>query len=587
MPVVTSRIQELDKGSLRANRINKLEVKEKLSMNMKPFWWLALAFTLMWIWFEWMQFSAPVPLTADVSQVQEQFIESEIPGVPNVNRLVDDSVPSAIQGLAIPDARVAMAQGQRIHVQTDVFDVVIDTHGGDIRSVHLREHQATHDRTQNFQLMSDQGKLFHIAQNGIAVTANSLLPAPTHKSIFQATQTNHILTGDTLVVPMTWEQDGIKVTKTYTFTRGTHLIEVNYRVENRTNLMWSGSLYSQLVRGSYDPEHRKLMYTFTGPVLFDPHAENMFTRHSFNDLETEPVQNRSILGGWTAMIQHHFLTAVIPDQNTQNSFYIRPLSEDRFVTGVVKPLVEIPPGQTANLTTDLYMGPIIQNVLRDVAPGLERTVDYGIFTLLAKPIFWLLSTIYSVIGNWGWAIIVLTILIKVLFYKLSEKSYRSMARLKKFQPKLKQLKEHYGDDKAIFQQKMMKLYKEEKINPLGGCLPILVQMPVFIALYWVVLYSAEMRQAEWILWINDLSATDPYFILPVIMGVTMYIQQRLNPSVMMDEMQQKIMKLLPFVFTIFFMFFPAGLVLYWVVNNILSVAQQSYITRKIESGEYK
>ncbi len=214
-------------------------------------------------------------------------------------------------------------------------------------------------------------------------------------------------------------------------------------------------------------------------------------------------------------------------------------------------------------------------------------MDYGVLTIIAEPIFWVLEKIHALVGNWGWSIILLTILIKLLFYKLSETSYRSMARLKKFQPKLQQLKENYGDDKAIFQQKLMKLYKEEKINPLGGCLPILVQMPVFIALYWVLLYSAEMRQAPWILWIQDLSAKDPYYILPVLMGISMWVQQKLNPSAMMDEMQQKVMKALPFIFTIFFMFFPAGLVLYWVVNNILSVAQQWYITKKIESGEEK
>ncbi len=558
-------------------------------MNMKPFWWLALAFTLMWLWFEWMKFTAPVPIDPLVTQVQEQSVGSGDLEIPTANQVLEGIVPQANQGQveAVPQAQAGMAQGQRVRVKTDVLEVIIDTHGGDIRSVHLLEYKATEDRTQNFQLMSDQGRLFHIAQNGIAVTANSELPAPTHQSLFQAQNTKYVLTGDTLVVPLTWEEGGIRVTKTYTFTRGKYAVYVDYKVENNTNQTWAGSLYSQLVRSSYDPEHRRLMYTFTGPVLFDAAAEDRFTKYKFSDLDTQPVQNRSVVGGWTAMIQHYFLTAIIPNQEAQNNFFIRPLTDGRYVTGVVKPLVEIPAGQTAVLSSQLYMGPIIQDVLAEVAPGLELTVDYGIFTFVAAPLFWVLSFIYSFVGNWGWSIIILTILIKILFYKLSEKSYRSMARLKKFQPKLQQLKENYGDDKAIFQQKMMKLYKEEKINPLGGCLPILVQMPVFLALYWVVLYAAEMRQAEWALWINDLSVPDPFFILPVIMGLTMFIQQRLNPSVMMDEMQQKIMKLLPFVFTIFFMFFPAGLVLYWVVNNILSVAHQWYVTRQIVAGEEK
>lgn len=285
------------------------------------------------------------------------------------------------------------------------------------------------------------------------------------------------------------------------------------------------------------------------------------------------------------MIQQYFLTALVPNQNAQNSYYAKPLGDERFAVGVVEPLVEIAPGQTDQVRSQIYIGPESQKILADIAPGLELTIDYGILTFLAEPLFWLLDKIHSVVGNWGVAIILLTILIKLVFYKLSETSYRSMARLKKFQPKLKQLKENYGDDKAVFQQKMMKLYKEEKINPLGGCLPILIQMPVFIALYWALLYSVEMRQAPFMLWIDDLSSKDPYFILPVLMGLTMYVQQKLNPSAMMDEMQQKVMKMLPFIFTFFFMFFPAGLVLYWVVNNILSVSQQWYITKKIEASD--
>ncbi len=285
------------------------------------------------------------------------------------------------------------------------------------------------------------------------------------------------------------------------------------------------------------------------------------------------------------MIQHYFVTAVVPNQNVTNNYYAKALDQGRYSIGVVEPSVTVNTGESGVIRSQLYIGPTEQNILKNIAPGLEKTIDYGMFTILAEPLFWLLNHINNFIGNWGWSIIILTILIKLAFYKLSETSYRSMARLRKFQPKLKQLKENYGDDKVLFQQKMMKLYKEEKINPLGGCLPILVQMPVFIALYWVLIYSVEMRQAEWILWITDLSAKDPYFILPVLMGITMYVQQKLNPTAMMDEMQQKVMKLLPFIFTIFFMWFPAGLVLYWVMNNILSVSQQWYITRKIEAGE--
>jgi len=556
-------------------------------MNMRSFWWLALAFTLTWIYLEWMQFS-----TAKTEQVATQVAtQSETPLANAAPTSV--SAPSAVPGAntpaaqssAVPVAQKAMEQGQRIQVVTDNLDLIIDTVGGDIREARLLQYGATEDHSQPYQLMSDSGALLYVAQNGIAMQPDSKLPAPNHKATYQVSQSRFEMTGDTLVVPMTWQQDGIKVTKTYTFTRGKYLVDIGYKVENATTESWGGSLYSQLVRNRYNPDDNFMMYTYTGPVLYDGQAEEKYVKHSFDDLNTETVNGKSVMGGWGAMIQQYFLTAIIPNQEVNNNYYAKPLGNDRYAIGVVEPLVSIPAGTSGQLVSQIYIGPEKQDVLADIAPGLELTIDYGILTFLAEPLFWVLDQIHSVVGNWGLAIILLTILIKLVFYKLSETSYRSMARLKKFQPKLQQLKENYGDDKVIFQQKMMKLYKEEKINPLGGCLPILVQMPVFIALYWVLLYSVEMRQAPFILWIEDLSAQDPYFILPIIMGVTMFIQQKLNPSAMMDEMQQKVMKLLPFIFTIFFLFFPAGLVLYWVVNNILSVTQQWYITRKIEAGE--
>ncbi|BBP44614.1 membrane protein insertase YidC [Thiosulfativibrio zosterae] len=553
-------------------------------MNMRSFWWLALAFTLMWIWLEWMKFTAPQPPAA-----QPSTNSAAVSAVPGVNNAADISVPTAHAPVAegsVPQLQSTLAQGQRIHVVTDVLDIEIDTQGGDIRSTKLLQYHATADKTQSFQLMADQpGGLTYIAQNGIAVQPDATLTAPTHKSAFKAEATEYVMSGDTLSVPLTWSENGVTITKTYTFKKGEYLVGLDFKVQNQTEQSWAGSLYSQLVRTPFDPDHNAMMYTYTGPVLYDPNAESKYTKHAFDDLDKMAIPSYNALGGWTAMIQHYFMAAIIPSQAAQNNFFIKPLSEGRYAAGVVEPMVTVAAGQQGVLSSQIYMGPIIQDKLEEIAPGLELTVDYGVLTFIAEPIFWLLELIHSFLGNWGWSIIALTLVIKILFYKLSETSYRSMAKMKKFSPKLATLKERYGDDKATFQKKMMELYREEKINPLGGCLPILVQMPVFIALYWVVLYSAEMRQAEWMWWITDLSAKDPYYILPVIMGVTMYIQQQLNPSAMMDEMQQKVMKFLPFIFTVFFMFFPAGLVLYWVVNNILSVAQQWYITKKIEAGE--
>lgn len=557
-------------------------------MNMRSFWWLALAFTLLWIWLQWTQFqqkSAQPPALQSQAVNQSATPSTNSSGSPAV---LDEDVPAAYSATQdIPVAKTEMAKGQRILVKTDVFEVMIDTQGGDIRDTKLLAYAATDDRSQPFHLMGDSGQMLYVAQNGLALQAKAILPAPTHKSLYQAQKDQYLMTGDILEVPLTWHQDGVKVTKTYTFKKGEYLIQVRYQIENQTQQEWAGSFYSQLVRNPYDPEHNRMMYTYTGPVLYDGLAESKYNKHSFDDLQQQPITGYQTTGGWAAMIQHYFMSAVIPDQTTQNRFYAKPVGENNYSAGVVEPVTTVAAGETAQIESSLYIGPIIQDKLEAIAPGLELTVDYGILTIIAKPIFWVLEQIHSFVGNWGWSIIFLTVLIKLLFYKLSETSYRSMARLKKFQPKLKQLKENYGDDKVIFQQKMMKLYKEEKINPLGGCLPILVQMPVFIALYWVLLYSAEMRQAPWMLWIQDLSAKDPYYILPVLMGISMWVQQKLNPSAMMDEMQQKVMKFLPFVFTVFFMFFPAGLVLYWVVNNVLSVAQQWYITQKIQSGEQK
>jgi len=553
-------------------------------MNMRSFWWLALAFTLLWIWLQWTQFQHK---NTQPPAVQPQ-VEGQTSNLQDVPAVVDEEVPSAyLTTQEVPVAKSQIAKGQRITIKTDVLEVTIDTQGGDIRDVKLLQYAASADRSQPFHLMGDEGQMLYVAQNGLALQSKAVLPAPTHKSLYQAKQREYVMTANQLSVPLTWVEDGVKVTKTYTFKKGDYLVGLEYQVENQTDKEWAGSLYSQLVRNAYDPEHNAMMYTYTGPVLYDGLAESKYNKHAFDDLQKQPVAGYQTTGGWAAMIQHYFMSAVIPDQSTQNRFYAKPVGEGNYTAGVVEPVKTIPAGQTGVLTTSLYIGPIIQDKLEAIAPGLELTVDYGILTLIAKPIFWVLEQIHSFIGNWGWSIILLTVLIKLLFYKLSETSYRSMARLKKFQPKLKQLKENYGDDKVIFQQKMMKLYKEEKINPLGGCLPILVQMPVFIALYWVLLYSAEMRQAPWMLWIQDLSAKDPYYILPVLMGISMWVQQKLNPSAMMDVMQQKVMKFLPFIFTVFFMFFPAGLVLYWVVNNILSVAQQWYITQKIAAGEEK
>jgi YidC/Oxa1 family membrane protein insertase len=298
------------------------------------------------------------------------------------------------------------------------------------------------------------------------------------------------------------------------------------------------------------------------------------------DAMRESNLNRTVTGGWAAMIQHYFLAAWIPSQDETNTYYTKAPGDNRYIIGMVGAVKTIAPGETGTLDARLYVGPKLQDHLQQVAKGLELTVDYGILTIISEPLFWVLKHIHSIVGNWGWSIIIITIMLKALFYKLSETSYKSMAHMRKVQPRLQALKERYGDDKQKLNEAMMKMYREEKINPLGGCLPILVQIPVFIALYWMLLESVEMRQAPFMLWIKDLSTADPYYVLPVLMGITMLIQHRLNPTPM-DPIQARVMMILPIAFTFFFMFFPAGLVLYWVVNNTLSIAQQWYITRVV------
>ena len=367
-------------------------------------------------------------------------------------------------------------------------------------------------------------------------------------------------------------------TRTYRFARDNYVVKIRVDVANRGEEAWQGALYGQLQRGEPEsPGGLFRTYTYTGGILSGP--EKPYEKVDFSDMASQDV-DREATGGWVAMIQHYFAAAWIPGSEDTNHYYSKSLPNGRFAIGVVGPVGVVSPGSTGGFSLAMYVGPKIQERMQDVAPHLERTVDYGWLWLIAEPLFWLLSWIHGFVGNWGWAIIILTFLIKLAFFQLSATSYKSMARMRKLQPRITALRERYGADKQRMNQAMMELYRQEKINPLGGCLPILVQIPVFIALYWVLLESVELRQASFIGWLDDLSLHDPYFVLPVAMGVTMLIQQRLNPTPP-DPMQAKIMMALPFVFTFFFLFFPSGLVLYWFVNNMLSIIQQWVITKKI------
>ena len=468
-----------------------------------------------------------------------------------------------------------------ITVETDLLRVEISPRGGTISNVWLLDYPFSPERRdEKFQLLKMDPPNMFVAQSGLRGDRADLLP--THEELFKATADTYRLgvNDSTLRVELTWTgPSGIQVLKRYDFARGSYVITASQEISNPTAEPLAAREYNQMLRTEYkDPNGSRFVSTYTGGVYYTP--ENKYKKVSFANMQEGKLEIIAT-DGWVAMIQHYFLAAWVPPREVAETFYTGVLDNSRFIIGKWSPSVAVPPGGSYAFADKLYVGPKLQESLAEVAPGLELTVDYGWLTIIAQPIHWLLSMIYSVVGNWGWAIIVLTIMIKGAFYKLSETSYKSMAGMRQITPRMQALKDRYGDDKERLNQAMMELYKTEKINPLGGCLPIVVQIPVFIALYWVLLESVEMRQAPWILWIQNLSAPDPYYILPLVMGVSMFVQQRLNPAPP-DPVQAKIMMSLPFVFTVFFAFFPAGLVLYWTVNNLLSIAQQWHITRNIE-----
>jgi len=477
-----------------------------------------------------------------------------------------------------------------VSVSTDVLELAIDLVGGTVVDASLSDYPVTQATPNNkVTLFSSKGENLFIAQSGLL----SRQPAPNHTSVYQSTSMNYTLApgADELRVPLTWlDESGISVTKTFIFRRGHYDIEVRHTITNNSGAPWIGSRYDQLQRarqlegeggGFSDPGR----YSFNGIGFYSP--DEKFEKVDFEDVSSEPYQ-RSFSDGWLSMIQHYFFAAWVPpagEQNTYSTQVFSPSGWPRYIARAVSPAVSVGPSANHAFSSLLYVGPKLQDELDDIAPGLQHTVNYGIFTVFSKPLFWLLSKIHNFVGNWGWAIVLLTVLIKLAFFKLTEAQYKSMARMRKLQPRIEALKERFGDDRQRMSQAMMEMYKKEKVNPLGGCLPILVQIPIFIALYWVLLESVELRQAPFVGWISNLSARDPYFILPALNAAFMILTQRLTPTAGMDPMQAKMMKFMPVAFSVMFAFFPAGLVLYWATNAGLSLAQQWYITRKIAAAD--
>jgi YidC/Oxa1 family membrane protein insertase len=549
--------------------------------NTRLFLFAALVFVGVLLWQQWQIDYGPQP-TAPVETSGEPGQTQSAEAAPQFEDLPEQADGLTETDQTTPESAPVLAAEKQIIVETDVIRAVIDTRGGVIRSLKLKKYPVSLEQPDEWlELIHSDIDSLHIIQSGLR---NRTDTAPTHHSIYRVEKNEYRLAdhADELSVPLVWMQDGIEVTKTYLFRRGDYLIDVSHRVVNNSDTDWQGSQYRQIQRARPISESR-ILYTYTGAVYYNDEVK--YEKVKFGDMEDERLQEQST-GGWIAMLQHYFLSAWIPVQGDINLAYSIANTGQQPATYTIGLRSEnriIAPGGQDEFTSQLYVGPKVVTRLEEISPGLDLTVDYGVLTFLSKPLYWLLSFYSKYVGNWGLAIILLTFTIKAVFYKLSETSYRSMARMRKVSPRLKTLKERYGDDRKKMNQAMMELYKTEKINPMGGCLPILVQIPVFIALYWALLESVDLRQAPFILWIKDLSVMDPYFVLPLIMGISMFIQQRLNPPPP-DPIQAKVMMALPFIFTVFFAFFPAGLVLYWVVNNILSITQQWIITKRIEAG---
>ncbi|KAB2319827.1 membrane protein insertase YidC [Betaproteobacteria bacterium SCN1] len=539
--------------------------------NQRLILFIVFSFSLLLLWESWQSRHAPTPAPTPAAQ------SAAVPG----------AAPTPSQALNAPAAPApavaAFARGVRAVAETDVLRATIDANGGDLRMLQLLPYRETDDKKQIFELFEDdESGRPYIAQSGLIGK-----DMPTHRSVYQLNAGTYRLTNGAarLEVPLVWDDaaTGVRVEKTYIFKRGSYEIDVRTRVINRGTQPVDLTPYYQFTRHGQPPRGESIfIHSYTGPAFYTDAKK--FQKVPFKSIEEGKADfEKNASDGWASMVQHHFVAAWLPQGAVKREFYVRALGEGQYTNGVILAEGTLAPGQEKTFTVPLYAGPQIQETLEATAPGLDLSRDYGWLKPLAFPIFWALEKLEGIVGNWGWAIIILTIAIKLLMYPLSAASYKSMAKMKKLTPRLQQLKEAYGDDRAKLHQAMAEMYKTEKINPLGGCLPILIQIPVFIALYWVLLAAVEMRGAPWVGWITDLTAPDPWFILPIVMGITSILQVKLNPQPM-DPMQAKIMMIMPVAFTVMFVFFPAGLVLYWVVNNILSIAQQWAINRQVEGG---
>ncbi len=555
-------------------------------MNNKNLYLITLMFLGFLLYTQWQKDYA----TPTASQTPPAAVNSSsVPQDNNVPQPVDNDIPQPTQNIqATTDLPVTTTQSSQVEVIADVETPLLKLQfakqGGALVYAELKDYPLKKNESQKVILMDYRGSQYQV-ENGLVSNQVNF----THKDEFTTNTPNVQVTNQAVTLTLTHQKAEGTVTKTYTIAPDSYAIKVVQTTSNRTGSNWSMTEYQQIKRNNpwlgNDPSFTDAgRYSFKGVGYFD--SEEGYETLDFDELQEQPRKLTLGADNWIAMVQHYFFSAIIPQEpQVEVQTQYNPNSSHPYIIRYLSPAKNVPAGGSTEFASTWYVGPKLQKELPAVARGLDLTVDYGFFTAISKPLFWVLEKIHGFVGNWGWSIVLLTVLIKLLFFKLSEAQYKSMARMRKLQPRITVLKERYKDDKQKFNQEMMGLYQKEKVNPLGGCLPILIQIPVFIALYWVLLESVELRQAPFILWLQDLSTPDPYFILPAINAAAMIMTQRLSPTPGMDPMQQKIMKFMPVAFSVLFAFFQSGLVLYWAVNSVLSLAQQWVITKRIEAQD--
>ncbi|HSO46034.1 MAG TPA: membrane protein insertase YidC [Rhodoferax sp.] len=555
--------------------------------------WVIFGFSLVMLWDQWQVYNGRKATffpgsTPAVVQPQDPMAASSVPGslpssVPTASSSVAgaDQIAGAVPALAAPVAAPAAAQ-ELVQVETDVFRLTFSTEGGSLVKAELLNHADMADKDRNFILFDDSKDRVYLAQSGLIAGAGG--PAlPTHKSIMTLAPGERSFKEGSNTLELRFESaevGGIQLIKTYTLTRGSYAVAVKHEVVNVGTTALAPQLYLQLVRdGNKPPGESSFYFTFTGPAVYT--EAQKYQKVEFSDIEEGKVDiEKTAQNGYVAMVQHYFASAWLLADGIKRDLFMRKVDTNLYSVGMIAPLESIAPGARKTIASTLFAGPQEEKVLEALSPGLELVKDYGWLTILAKPLYWLLDKLHGILGNWGWSIVALVLLLKIAFYWLNAKAYSSMAKMKAVNPRIMEMRERLKDNPQQMQQEMMRIYREEKVNPMGGCFPIMVQIPVFIALYWVLLASVEMRNAPWIGWIQDLSSPDPYFILPIIMTLTTVLQTSLNPAPP-DPLQAKMMWFMPLAFSVMFFFFPAGLVLYWITNNVLSIAQQWVINTRM------